>query len=129
MEQRMPKGIYERKPKDPPIMATETAAAPQPSPEPPVKLFPVLLTKHYAPQGKYEIVGYLKEQVTAKDAGGNVKIIEPEEFVEGVMKPAPSPGVGFPGKIWAGTTIKLPPDEAKFCVAKKIAERADDIAA
>lgn len=125
----MPKGVYERKPKDEPIMATETAAAPQPSPEP-VKLFPVMLTKHYAPKGKYEIVGYLKEQVTAKDAAGNVKIIEPEEFVTGEMKPPPSPGVGFPGKIWAGTKIRLPKDEAKFCVSHKIAElQADDLAA
>ena len=119
----MPKGVYDRKPKDQP-MATETAAPVQPS-----KMFPVLLTKNYQPAGEYEIVGYLKEAVKAKDAAGNLKIVEEEEFIEGEMKPHQYSGVGFAGKIWAGTTIKLPVDEAKSVVAKKIAERADVIAA
>jgi hypothetical protein len=50
------------------------------------------------------------------------------------------PGVGYGAiekdgkvvvnaKIWAGTHIKLPVDEAKHLVAKKLAERADAIAA
>jgi hypothetical protein len=92
------------------------------------------------PADTYEIVGYLKEAVKRKDAAGNWKIIEPEEFIEGEMKPHQSPGVGFGAmvmkdgttvnaKIWAGTRIKVPVDEAKYVVAKKIAERADDIAA
>lgn len=93
------------------------------------KLVPVILTKNYAPSGKFEIVGYLKEAVKRKDAAGNWKIIEKEEFIEGEMKPHPSPGVGYPGKVWAGTHIRLPVDEAKTVVAKKIAERADVIAA
>jgi len=118
----MPKGVYERKPKDEP-MSTETAA-PQPS-----KLFPVLLVKNYAPIGEYEIVGYLKEAVKQKDSAGNWRLIEKEEFIEGEMKPHLTPGVGFPGKIWAGTQIKLPLAEAKSLIAKNIAERADAIAA
>ncbi len=130
----MPKGVYERKPKDD-TMTAETAA-PQPS-----KMFPVLLTKNYCPRGDYEIVGYLKEAVRQKDAAGNMKIIEPEEFIEGEMKPHVSPGVGYGehtdaktgkkvnAKIWAGTHIKLPAEEAKFVIGKKIAERADAIAA
>lgn len=93
------------------------------------KLFPVLLTKNYAPMGEYEIVGYLKEAVKQKDAAGTWHILEKEEFVEGAMKPHSSPGVGFPNKIWAGTHIKLPVDEAKRAIAKNIAERADAIAA
>lgn len=116
-------------------MAAETAAPAQPS-----KLFPVLLLKNHVPQSDYEIVGYLKEAVKAKDAAGNLKVVEKEEFVKGEMKPHQSPGVGFGrmqmkdgsfvnAKIWAGTTIKVPPDEAKFLVANKIAERADEIAA
>jgi len=124
----MPKGVYERK-KEIPDMASE-----------PTKLFPVLLTKNYVPKGEYEIVGYLKEAVKHKDAAGNMKIVEPEEFIEGEMKPHVSPGVGYGemimkdgskvnAKIWAGTHIKLPVDEAKHLVAKKIAERADAIAA
>lgn len=129
----MPRGVYERNKEIP--MATETAA-----PQPSQKLFPVVLLKNYVPAANYEIVGYLKEAVKAKDAGGNLKVIEPEEFIKGEMKPHTSPGVGFGemvmkdgstvnAKIWAGTTIKLPVDEAKRAVAKKIAERADDIAA
>lgn len=93
------------------------------------KLFPVLLSKNYAPRGEYEIVGYLKEAVKRKDAAGNWRVIEPEQFVAGEMKPHIMPGVGFAGKIWAGTQIKLPIDEAKGLVAKKLAERADAIAA
>lgn len=93
------------------------------------KLFPVLLNKNYAPGGQYEIVGYLKEAVKRKDAAGNWKIVEKEEFIKGEMKPPLSPGVGYDGKVWAGTHIKLPVDEAKTVVAKKIAERADAISA
>lgn len=118
----MPKGVYERKPKDD-SMASETAAK-QPS-----QMFPVLLIRNYVPRGEYEIVGYLKEAVKRKDAGGTWRVVEPEEFVEGEMKPHQTPGVGFADKIWAGTQVKLPLDEAKQVVSKKIAERADVIAA
>lgn len=108
----------------------------------PSKLFPVTLTKNYVPMGQYELVGYLKEAVKRKDAAGNWRIVEPEEFIKGEMKPHQSPGVGFGpvfdkdgetikvnAKIWAGTKIKVPVDEAKYLVSKKLAERADDIAA
>jgi hypothetical protein len=129
----MPKGVYDRNPKDgtmPQVDTSFDAAAVNPQPE--VKapaMFPVFLIKNYAPMGAYEIVGYLKEAVKQKDAAGNWRVIEKEEFVEGQMKPPPSPGVGFPDKVWAGTTIRLPVDEAKSVVAKKIAERADAISA
>lgn len=96
---------------------------------PDTKMFPVLLIKNYVPRGEYEIVGYLKEAVKRKDAAGNWRIVEREEFIKGEMKPHQSPGVGYAGKIWAGTQIRLPVDEAKNLVAKKIAERADAIAA
>lgn len=122
----MPKGVYERKPKEIPDMASETTI--QASPEK-TKLFPVILSKNYAPRGEYEIVGYLKEAVKQKDSAGNWRIIEKEEFIEGEMKPHQTAGVGYPNKIWAGTHIRLPIDEAKGLIAKKIAERADDIAA
>ena len=126
----MPKGVYERKPQEIPTMASDTT----------VKLFPVTLTKNYVPMGNYEIVGYLKEAIKRKDAAGNWRVIEPEEFIAGEMKPHNSPGVGFGemvmkdgskvnAKIWAGTQIKVPVDEAKYVIAKKIGERADDIAA
>lgn len=92
-------------------------------------MFPVVLTKNYQPAGKYEIIGHLREAVKQKDAAGNWRILEAERFVEGEMNPPPHPGVGFPGKVWAGTHIRLPVEEAKTVVAKKIAERADAIAA
>jgi hypothetical protein len=117
----MPKGVYERKPKEIPDMASEPTAS--------QKLFPVLLNKNYVPLGAYEIVGYLKEEVKRKNNAGQWVTIEKEEFIEGEMKPHASPGVGYAGKIWAGTHIKLPIDEAKHLVSKKIAERADVIAA
>lgn len=72
-----------RGPGRPPNAKPETAAEPAPTAE---KLFPVLLLKNYKPRGKYEIVG------------------EPS-------KP-PYPGVGFEHKLWAGTTVMLPREEA-----------------
>lgn len=131
----MPRGVYVRNPKESLMAPSETAVEKQPS-----KLFPVLLIKNHVPKSEYEIVGYLKEAVKQKDAAGNWRIIEPEAFIEGEMKPHQSHGVGFGeavmkdgtkvnAKIWAGTTIKVPLDEAKFVIAKKIAERADDLAA
>jgi hypothetical protein len=128
----MPKGVYERKTKEPDMSPPEAVKT---------KLFPVILNKNHCPQGEYEIVGYLKEAVKRKDAAGNWRVIEPEEFIKGEMKPHQSPGVGFGEytdkatgrrfnpKIWAGTQIAVPVDEAKFLVSKKLAERADDFAA
>jgi hypothetical protein len=118
----MPKGVYERKPKEIPDMASEPT--PQKAP-----MFPVLLSKNYVPKGEYEIVGYLKAEVKRKNNAGQWVVVEKEKFIEGEMKPHASPGVGYDGKIWAGTTLRLPVDEAKSIIAKKIAERADAIAA
>ncbi len=115
----MPKGVYDRN-KD---TSMETAVS-RPS-----KMFPVLLTKNYAPRGDYEIVGYLRPEVRRKDSAGNWRVESKEEFVRGEMKPHESPGVGYAKKIWAGTHIKLPVEEAKAILALKIAERADEIAA
>lgn len=98
-------------------------------PEAEEKLFPVLLLKNHCPAGNYEIVGYLKEAVKVKDAGGRWTVIEPQKFIEGEMKPHTSPGVGFPGKIWAGTHIKLPLEEAKRLVTNKAAEQVNAFAA
>lgn len=135
----MPKGVYDRNPKEQNMASNEIPQVPAASIEK-QKLFPVILVKNYVPRDQYEIVGYLKEAVKRKDAAGNWRVVEPEEFVDGIMKPHDSPGVGFGAmemkdgsivnaKIWAGTTIKLPVEEAKSVVSKKIAERADAIAA
>ena len=124
----MPKGVYERKPKEIPDMASESTTVAAPAAEKP-KLFPVVLSKNYCPIGEYEIIGYLRPEIRQKDAAGVDRIIQTEQFIEGEMKPHVSPGVGFPEKIWAGTHVRLPLDEAKRLVSKKLAERADAIAA
>lgn len=111
----MPRGVYDRKPKEP-EMSEE-------------KMFPVILRKHYAPSGKYEIIGHFQPKVERKDAAGKMITVEPEKFIEGQMQPPPFPGTGFPNKVWAGTHINLPVDEAKTVIARNIAERADVIAA
>jgi len=125
----------------PGIKSKEVQMAEATAPKAPAtQMFPVVLNKNYVPMGDYEIVGYLKAAVKRKDAAGTERIVEREEFIEGEMKPHTSPGVGFGefvdgngrktnAKIWAGTTIKLPIEEAKSVVAKKIADRADAIAA
>jgi hypothetical protein len=119
----MPKGVYDRKEKN--QMANETAAPVQPS----EKLFPVKLLKNYRPAGSYEVVGYHQPEITQKDSAGRVVVVQKAEFIEGHAAPPPYSGVGFDTKIWSDTVLKLPVDEAKNLVAKKIAERADAIAA
>lgn len=122
----MPKGVYDRTHKERnQMVSTETAATPQPS----EKMFPVKLLKNYRPAGVFEVVGYHQPEIKQKDSAGRVVIVQRAEFIEGAIAPPPFPGVGFETKIWAETVIKLPVDEAKTVVAKKIAERADAIAA
>lgn len=115
----MPKGVYERKPKDEPM--TETAEKPS------EKMFPVKLLKNYHPAGKYEVVGYQRPEKTQKDSAGRVSILQTAQFMEGEMAPPPYPGVGFDTKVWAETVVKLPLDEAKRLVSKNLASRADAI--
>ncbi|MGD9725264.1 MAG: hypothetical protein AB7V39_02490 [Nitrospiraceae bacterium] len=105
---------------------TEIMSGDKAAPEP---LFPVVLNKNHAPRGRYEIIGYLRPKVERKDSAGKMIMVEPEKFIEGEMHPAPYPGTGFPDKVWAGTHIKLPIEEAKDLIAKKIADRADVLAA
>jgi hypothetical protein len=113
----MPKGQYERKPKE---------AMPQPTETPePTKLFPVRLTKNYRPAGDYEVVGYHRPQKTQKDSTGRVIIVQEAAFIDGEIAPPPFPGVGFQTKVWADTVLRLPMDEAKRLVGRNLAVRAD----
>ena len=98
-----------------------------PAPEP-VKMFPVHLLKNYRPKGDYEVVGYQRAAVEKKNPAGVMEVVEPARFVEGEKKPSPFPGAGFENKIWAGTRIMLPIDEARALCDGKRAERADAIA-
>jgi hypothetical protein len=106
-----------------PTMANETAAPVQPS----EKLFPVKLLKNYRPAGKYEVVGYHRPEKVQKDTAGKVVVVQEAAFMEGEMSPPPYPGVGFETKVWAETVLRLPVDEAKRLVSKRLAERADAI--
>lgn len=121
----MPKGIYERKPKDEPTMANETAALEQPS----EKMFPVKLLKNYRPIGSFEVVGYHRPEKVQKDSTGKRVVVQTAAFIEGEPAPAPFPGVGFNTKVWADTVLRLPLDEARGLVSRKLAERADALPA
>jgi len=89
-------------------------------------MIPMKLERNYQPGGTYEVVGYHKAEVKRKDAVGREIIVEPERFIEGEMAPAPYPGVGFDGKVWASTVIRLPEDEAKRVQKQKIGIREFD---
>lgn len=109
-----------------PFVAFEPDKAPA---QEPVKMFPVKLLYNYRPFGEFTPVGWHKPAVEKKNAAGQMIIVEPAEFVEGEIKPAPYPGVGFPGKVWAGSVIGLPRDEAIVLINSRRAERADAIPA
>lgn len=108
------------------VMA-EVASKP-PAPEP-AKMFPVKLLYNYQPFGAFEAIGWHKPAVEKKNAAGQMIVVEPAAFIEGEIKPAPYPGVGFPGKVWAGSTIGLPREEAIKLINSRRAERADAIPA
>jgi hypothetical protein len=115
----MPKGVYERKPKED-TMANETAAPP-----PSEKMFPVKLLKNYRPAGDYQVVGHHRPEKSVKDAAGRIIVVQEAAFIEGEIAPPPFPGVGFDTKIWADTVLKLPMAEARRLVDKNLAARAD----
>ncbi|UYQ70971.1 hypothetical protein OF122_12975 [Pelagibacterium flavum] len=89
-------------------------------------LVSMILKRNYVPMGKFEIVGHHRKEVTEKNASGQIIVKSPAEFVTGEMAPPPMPGVGFERKVWAGTTIKLPVEEARRARDLGIAERGFD---
>lgn len=101
----------------------------KPSPAPKAEksgLVEMVLLKNYQPGGKYEIVGYDRKERLVKNAAGEMVVATPGAFIHGEMAPPPFPGVGYSGKVWAGTKIRLPREEAMACYDKKIAERGFD---
>lgn len=84
------------------------------------------LERNYQPSGAFELVGYHKPEVKRKDAAGREIVVSPEEFIEGEMAPPPYPGVGFDGKVWASTVIRLPEEEARRVQKQKIGIRDFD---
>lgn len=100
-----------------PITITAPAPVAEPAQE---KMQAVLLNRNYVPRGKHEIVGWNRPARFSKNAAGELVEVEKAEFVtdqdeHGKVIPAPPPqaGVGTGGKIWKGTVIKLPLEEAK----------------
>ena len=129
-----------RPPRIPPAPPSVDAAPPSPPADaaaqepiyspydivPKPKMVSVRLLKHYRPaelpdpqnKGKFlppnfEVVGHWTDEVTRKMPDGKMRVITPSEFVSDEIKPAPQPGVGGVGKIWAGTIIRVTTDEAK----------------
>lgn len=88
----------------------------------PVKAVKVELLRNYVPKKLLSIVGWEKPAIMRKNAAGELKEIEPAEFRNGEMKPPSYPGAGFPNKVWAGTIIEVPEDEAREMRKLKIAE-------
>lgn len=80
------------------------------------------LKRHYVPHNLVSIVGYQKAARIVKNAAGEKVEVEAARFVDGEMFPPIFPGVGFDGKIWAGTVIEVPEAEAKTMRKEGIAE-------
>lgn len=86
------------------------------------KVVAMQLKKNYAPRGPFRVVGYQRPEIRAKDAGGREQIVQTAAFIDGEMTPAKFPGVGFANKVWSGTVIEVPEDEAKAIRAGGIGE-------
>lgn len=99
-------------------MSTDALNTTAPAP----KMVAMELKRHYVPHKLGRIVGYQKEARIVKNAAGEKVEVEPARFVEGEVFPPIFAGVGFDNKIWAGTVIEVPEDEAKTMRAKGIAE-------
>lgn len=129
----MPKGIPNPKPaveNDDAILArmiaeeAEQKAAAEIEPKP--KMVAMQLLRNYRPAGDFEIVGHIVPAVIRKDGAGREVEVQKATFVEGEGAPPPQAGVGTTGKIWSGTIIRVPQDEARTMRANEIAERSVD---
>ena len=99
------------------------------------KMVPMLLERNYVPlTDNYEIVGYNREPKTVKSAAGVMVVIDPGGFIQDIDEdtgkfmgmPPVLAGTGFANKLIAGTVVKLPVEEAKRVLAKKIGSRTLD---
>lgn len=71
------------------------------------------LERNYRPAGEFEIVGHTRPEIRKKTPAGVEEIVQEEKWMAGEAMPSAIPGAGFANKIWAGTVINLPVDEAK----------------
>lgn len=118
----MPRGIPNAKPLSP-VLDPDGNPPSNEAPAMP-KMVAMKLLRHYCPASpNFEIVGYTKAAVSKKMPNGEMKVVEPEEYIPGEQCPPPFAGVVSTGKIWSSTTIKVPEDEAKTMKRLGIAER------
>jgi hypothetical protein len=102
------------------IMPASTAAAIEANKP---KLVTILLKRHYRPMGEYESGGHWTEEQKRKNPAGVVEVVKPSEFVAEEAKPSPMAGVvPHSLKLWAGTVVRLPIDEARFVRQQGIGE-------
>lgn len=95
------------------------------APPPPPKMVKMELIRHYVPKGDVnaiKIVGYQRAEKKTKDSAGNERVVVEAAFIDGEMFPPAHAGVGYPGKVWAGTVIEVPEAEAKEMRRLKIAD-------
>jgi hypothetical protein len=85
------------------------------------KMVAMKLERNYRPAGDtFEIVGHTRPEIKRKDPSGKEVVIQKEEWIAGEAMPSAIPGAGFANKIWAGTVISLPLDEAKTVQKNRI---------
>jgi hypothetical protein len=96
--------------------------APEISGVPVQKMVRMTLKRHCRPNEGYEIVGYNRPEIKHKGPDGRAVVIQSEAFIEGEAAPPPSPGVTCTGKLWAGTVLRVPDDEARMMRKAGIAD-------
>ena len=91
----------------------------------------IKLLRNYRPNDHYEVLGYWQDEKTRKDSIGQIHVIQANEFISRPRadddpriepKPPAVAGTGFVNKLWAGTVIRVPKDEAKFLRKEGIGE-------
>lgn len=89
-------------------------------------MFPVKLLKNYRPLGKFQVFapveGSEDEAMEWRDPIGTDEIRNDEDKITRVA-------TGEQAKVWADTVIRLPIDEARNVVERKLAIRNDPIPA
>jgi hypothetical protein len=96
------------------IMAEKAAEQP--------KMVRMTLKRHCRPNEGYEIVGYNRPEIKHKGPDGRAVVVQSEAFIEGEAAPPPIPGVTITGKLWAGTVLRVPDDEARMMRKAGIAD-------
>lgn len=91
------------------------------------KMIAVRLLRNYNPEGEYEVVGYDRPEIKVKDAGGKPVVIQEAAYIKGEEAPPPTPGVGSGRRVWAGTTIRIPVEEARTVRKNGIGEIEIDL--